>query len=28
AVVFVRSGVPRLVVERESYSDLVARDIG
>ena len=28
AVVFVRSGVPRLVVERESYSDLVAHDVG
>lgn len=27
AVVFVRSGVPRVVVERESYSDLVARDV-
>ena len=27
AVVFVRSGVPRLVVERESYSDLIARDV-
>ncbi len=27
AVVFVHSGVPRLVVERESYRDLVARDV-
>jgi len=27
AVVFVRFGVPRVVVERESYRDLIARDI-
>ena len=27
-VVFVRDGEPRLVIEREVYSDLVARDVG
>jgi diaminopimelate decarboxylase len=27
AVVFARSGVPRIVIERESYKDLVARDV-